>query len=279
MTRTCLAPAKINLCLYVLGKRPDGYHDLAMVMQRVSLCDRITITLVPQPGVQVVCEGVTLSPGEENIAARAASRLLSLAGGRWGAEIVIEKQIPVAAGLGGGSSDAAAVLKELNEMLGLGMSREVLMEEGTRLGADVPFFIFGHTAWATGIGNILTAVDDLLPVWYVLVNPGLAVSTAWVYRSLGLTTKGIETKLPELPRTVPELAVFLHNDLERVTVQRFPVVREIKERLITLGAAGALMSGSGPTVFGIFQSEDVARRAAARLASESSWLVFTVRPI
>jgi 4-diphosphocytidyl-2-C-methyl-D-erythritol kinase len=275
-----LAPAKINLCLHVLGRRPDGYHEVAMIMQRVSLCDRLEMTLTSEPGVRVVCPGVELPPDSENIAARAARSLLALAGDRCGVKIVIDKQIPVAAGLGGGSSDAASVLMGLNDMLELGLDRATLMAEGARLGADVPFFIFGATAWATGIGDRLEKVEDLPPLWYVLVNPGLAVSTAWVYQNLGLTSKIEEAKLPRFSRTLGGVVELLHNDLERVTVSRYPLVARVKEELAARGAAGVLMSGSGPTVFGVFAEEAVARQAAEDLLHRhSDWRVFVVRPV
>jgi 4-diphosphocytidyl-2-C-methyl-D-erythritol kinase len=278
MIRQYLAPAKINLYLHVLGRRPDGYHELAMIMQRVSLYDRLEIALVGRPGVRVVCEGVVLPPGGENIAALAARRLLALAGEKCGVDISIDKRIPVAAGLGGGSSDAAAVLEGLNEMLGLGLSREALMAEGGRLGADVPFFLFQGAAWATGIGDVLEKIEGLPPVWYVLVNPGVAVSTAWVYQNLGLTSVGGAARLPRFSGTAEGLVSLLHNDLESVTVSRFPVVEEIKTMLRNNGASGALMSGSGPTVFGVFAEEASARRAAEAMSAEDAWRVFVVQP-
>ena len=279
MTRTVLAPAKINLCLHVLGKRPDGYHDLAMLMQRISLYDRLEISLGAEPGIRVSCAGVTLPAGDENIAAKAARRMLELAASQDGVEIVIDKRIPVAAGLGGGSSDAAAVLLALNEMLGLNLSRQRLQVEGARLGADVPFFVFGADAWATGIGDVLTAVPPLPRLWYVLVNPQLAVSTAWVYQNLRLTTKGVDVKLPRLLGTGEGLVRLLHNDLETVTIGRHPELAELKARLMSLGATGALMSGSGPTVFGLFADESSARTAAAVLAEDESRCVFVVQPV
>jgi len=279
MTRTVLAPAKINLCLHVLGKRPDGYHDLAMLMQRISLYDRLEISLGAEPGIRVSCAGVALPPGDENIAAKAARRMLELAASQDGVVIVIDKRIPVAAGLGGGSSDAAAVLLALNEMLGLNLSRQRLQVEGARLGADVPFFVFGADAWATGIGDVLTAVPPLPRLWYVLVNPQLAVSTAWVYQNLRLTTKGVDVKLPRLLGTGEGLVRLLHNDLETVTIGRHPELAELKARLMSLGATGALMSGSGPTVFGLFADESSARTAAAVLAEDESRCVFVVQPV
>jgi len=247
-------------------------------MQRITLFDRLRLALSREPGVRVVCPGVELPPQGENIAAQAARRLLELAGESWGVDIVIDKQIPVAAGLGGGSSDAASVLQGMNELLGLGMGREALMAEGGRLGADVPFFLFGADAWATGIGDLLEKIEGLPQIWYVLVNPGLAVSTAWVYQNLGLTSKIEAAKLPRFSRTVEGVSALLHNDLERVTIGRYPLVAEIKEALVARGAAGALMSGSGPTVFGLFADEGAARRAASELQGNVGWRVFVVRP-
>lgn len=279
MTGHFLAPAKINLCLHVLGKRPDGYHDLAMIMQRVSLYDRIDLTLTDSGEVRVVCPGVDLPPDGENIAAKAARRLLELAGVNLGVEIVIDKQVPVAAGLGGGSSDAATVMMGLNELLDLRLDRATLMSEGARLGADVPFFIFQDAAWATGIGDVLEKICDLPPLWYVLVNPGLAVSTAWVYQNLELTSKIQAAKLPRFHRTVEGVVGLLHNDLEPVTAGRYPQVSAIKHELLARGAAGALMSGSGPTVFGVFDAEEDARKAADELQGNPDWRIFIVQPL
>ncbi len=278
MKTTRYAPAKINLCLHVLGKRHDGYHELAMLMQRVSLCDVIEFEVVSTPGVRVCCDRLSLAPGEENIAGRAALLILDRAGNPCGINLCIEKNIPVAAGLGGGSSDAATVLLTLNQLLNMQLSRHRLMELGARLGADVPFFIYENAAWATGIGDQLLMAPLLPAVWYVLVNPGISVSTAQVYRKLGLTSKMDATKLPRFPETLENLVEQLHNDLERVTLADYPVVGEIKQRLLVLGATGVLMSGSGPTVFGVFASEEAASAATAALAY-SSWKVFMVEPV
>lgn len=272
------APAKINLCLHVLGKRNDGYHELAMLMQRVSLYDVIEFEVVPTPGIRVQCDGLTLAPGEENIAGRAASLLLERAGHPWGVHLSIEKNIPVAAGLGGGSSDAATVLLVLNELLGTPCSREQLMELGARLGADVPFFVHETAAWATGIGDRLLEAPQLPAVWYVLVNPGKGVSTAAVYGKLGLTSKIDTSRLPRFPGTPEALVAQLHNDLERVTLVDCPEVGALKQRLLELGAMGALMSGSGPTVFGVFDSKEAASVAAAGLKGEAR-KVFVVEPV
>lgn len=279
MIKSYLAPAKINLCLHVLGKRPDGYHDLAMLMQRISIYDRITLQLSVKPGVRVRCAGVSLDAGQDNIAARAARLLLDSAALNTGVDIDIDKQIPVAAGLGGGSSDAATVLMGLNEMLGLQLSSRQLQEKGVKLGADVPFFIFGHPAWATGIGDVLQRVDKLPPVWYVLVNPGIAVSTAWAYGNLRLTSRRDDLKIPRFSSAVDSLVAILYNDLEQVTVVQHPLIEQVKGRLMAMGAQGALMSGSGSTVFGVFSERSGAEKAAARLQQEPEWRVFVAAPL
>lgn len=273
------SPAKINLCLHVLGKRPDGYHDLAMLMQSLDFGDIVEIELTSQPGeISVVCNGVDLPAGAENIAAKAARRMLALSEKKVGVRIVIEKNIPVAAGLGGGSSNAATTLMGLNDLLGLRLSKEALMAEGVKLGADVPFFIFADRAWATGIGDQLQSVPPLPAVWYVLVNPGIAIATAWAYQNLGLTAPAILTKLPRFPTTVDDLVAILENDLERVTINHHPLLAEIKEELIRLGAKGALMSGSGSTIFGLFTEEVQARTAAETLQNNSNWRIITTKP-
>lgn len=273
------APAKINLCLHVLGKRPDGYHELAMLMQRVSLYDEITLELTAEPGVDVVCDGLVLAAGEENIAARAAQQLLEINNHPGGIRIVIDKRIPVAAGLGGGSSDAATVLTGLNQLLGLGLSRAELMRIGVKLGADVPFFIFGKTAWATGIGDRLQAVAGLPDVCYLLVNPKVAVATKWVYENLVLTSKNDAARLPRFSGQAAELIALLHNDLEAATLPKFPQVQIVKDRLLAAGAQGVLMSGSGATVFGVYPSRSAADAAAGELRSATDWRVFSVQPI
>lgn len=277
--QTFLAPAKINICLHVLGRRADGYHDLAMLMQRVSLYDKISMAFTDSDDIRVHCGGVKLPSGQQNIAERAARALFERVGIHRGLEIVIEKNIPVAAGLGGGSSDAASVLMGLNDMLGLGLTSEELMETGVKLGADVPFFIFKHPAWATGIGDKLERVHGLPPVWYVLVNPGLEVSTGWVYENLRLTSMRDNHRIPRFSGTVKEVVEILHNDLETVTVERFPLIAQVKQQLMGCGADGALMSGSGSTVFGVFTDGEAAQFAAEKMSCQDGWRAFAVRPI
>jgi len=274
------APAKVNYRLDVLGKRADGYHDLRMVMQRVDLCDEIEIALTDLPGIRVTCgssKGVPDGPG--NIAWRAADALVKLSGREVGIDIKIIKKIPVGAGLGGGSSDAATVLMGVNELLDLGLSEERLREIGVKLGADVPFFIFKKPALAEGIGDKLTALERVPSLWVVLVNPGIHVSTAWVYQNLRLTTKAPIAIISGSYSGIAEVCDLLSNDLEPVTCGRFPLLNELKELLIAAGASGSLMSGSGSTVFGLFDDEKAARQTAAEIAKARGWFAVAVRTI
>ncbi len=273
------APAKVNYRLEVLRKRPDGYHDLRMIMQRIDLSDDIEISLDGPAGISVECDSAAVSGGKDNIAWRAAHSLLSYAGRDAGVHISIVKRIPVAAGLGGGSSDAAAVLMGLNQLLEIGCSDEKLMEIGVSLGADVPFFIFKKTALAEGVGEKLSAVEGLPPVWLVLVNPNIHVSTAWVYQNLTLTKRTYDYKLPKFSNKIDDICSILENDLESVTIPRFPVIREIKDRLHECGARGVLMSGSGPTVFSIFDSEEEARRCHGEIDKVDGWASFLARTL
>jgi 4-diphosphocytidyl-2-C-methyl-D-erythritol kinase len=273
------APAKVNYRLDVLGKRADGYHELRMIMQRVDLCDDIEISLSERPGIRVACGRAGVPDGPGNIAWRAADALVKLSGRGVGIDISITKKIPVAAGLGGGSSDAATVLMGVNELLELGLSNERLMEIGVKLGADVPFFIFKKPALAEGIGDQLSALDKVPELWIVLVNPGIHVSTAWVYQNLQLTRKEDAAIVSRSYSSLDEVCAVLSNDLEPVTFGRFPAVRELKEQMITSGARGSLMSGSGSTVFGLFADESGARRAADEIAKSRGWFSVAVRTV
>ena len=273
------APAKINLCLHVLGRRSDGYHELAMAMQRIDIADRLEISLENGSGLKVFCDGQGLDD-RENIGYSAATAFFSAAGLNKQASIRIEKKIPIAAGLGGGSSDAAAVLSGLNSLCEEPLTGPQLIDIAATLGADVPFFLFERPAWATGTGTTLKTLPPLPEVLYLILNPGFSVSTAWVYQSLQLTKSG---ELANLPRfsvsTLPELLDALHNDLEMVTASRYPAIGEMKEFLLSNGAHGALMSGSGASVFGVFSDVDTALAAKASIPSNSSWKAFVARPV
>ncbi|MFO7577281.1 MAG: 4-(cytidine 5'-diphospho)-2-C-methyl-D-erythritol kinase [Pelovirga sp.] len=278
--KTFRSPAKINLCLHVLGRLENGYHALAMAMQRVDLCDEIRLRLMPGGVINCRCGDLALPPGAENIAARAARLVLDAVGTDVGVDIDIDKRIPVAAGLGGGSSNAATVLLGLTEMLDSTLGRGELQELAAQLGADVPFFIFQQPAWATGIGTDLSPLPSLPDVAYLLVNPGIAVSTASVYQSLRLTKGGPLANLPRFSVVTREdLCGALHNDLEAVTLERYPVLQSIKQRLLEEGAMGALMSGSGATVFGVFANLAAAQRVAQRLRADQGWQTYPVSPL
>jgi len=268
------SPAKLNLHLRVLGKRPDGYHDILSLMQRISLCDEMAFS-PKEGGIVLKCPGTSLPEDEGNIVHRAAAAFLNRIGAPSGVEITLDKRIPVAAGLGGGSSNAATTLMTLNEMFQNPLTRAELMAMGSRLGADVPFFIHQKTAWASGIGDHFTEAAPLPPFWYLLINPGFEVSTKRVYQglNLGLTNGAINYSIPRF-YTQADLIRGLANDLEKVTIGLHPVLNRIKALLLESGAEGALMSGSGPTVFGIFTDEGSVLGAQSRLKREGQWSVF-----
>jgi 4-diphosphocytidyl-2-C-methyl-D-erythritol kinase len=271
--------AKINLFLKVLGKRDDGYHDILTLMQRISLSDEMKFS---EKGDRIVvkCPGSDLPEDEGNIIFKAAEALFSYTHQRKGVEITVAKGIPIAAGLGGGSSNAATTLITLNEMMGFNLRREELMEIGGKLGADVPFFILGKTAWASGIGDKLMAADRMPKMWYVLINPGFEVSTKEVYGNLklGLTNDTIKYNMPR-SKPVSQIVDDLANDLEGVSSRLYPSIPQIKERLRAHGALGSLMSGSGPTVFGIFESKISALKAEEELRRVQGDAVFYAHAI
>ncbi len=276
-----LSPAKVNLHLTVLGKREDGYHDIATLMQRISLYDEMTFSLTAG-GINVKCPGSSLPEDERNIVYRAAKAYISYVSYNRGVEIALIKNIPLAAGLGGGSSNAATTLLALNEMLGNSLSKDELIKLGKDLGADVPFFIFGKTAWAFGIGDLLKEAADIPPLWFVLINPGYAVSTKTVYDNLnlGLTKEAINYSIPRF-QIGGNFIEGLKNDLEKVTLKLHPLLNQLKKHLVSCGALGALMSGSGPTVFGIFDKEEKALKARDMLtaAGTGNWRLHIARSI
>ena len=276
------SPAKINLYLNVLGKRPDGYHDLDTLFERVSLFDRIDVSLA-RSGITVRCDSRRAPGGPTNIAYRAAALLLKESGVKKGARISIQKNIPVAAGLGGGSSNAATVLEGLNRLWRLGYSRKKLMALGVSLGSDVPFFLLGaRFARGVGRGEGLKRVSPPagLQIWHCLVKPDFAVSTKEAYSRLkgGLTPPKTDAKmlLHSIHRGQRQaLSKLLTNSLEVTLNKRVTTILKIKHELAAQGALGALMSGSGSSVFGIFKSRKKAARAARYLKKKHKrWQVF-----
>lgn len=283
-TLKLLSPAKINLRLDVLGKREDGYHEIESILTRISLYDEVSLHVEDGEGLEVISSGFAPS-GEGNIAYKAAMAMLNRYSGRVRVRIEITKNIPVAAGLGGGSGNAATVLVGLNQMLGLSLSRDELMEIGLQLGADVPFFIFERPAIARGIGERLEEIQ-LPKLWFVLVNPNIPLSTADVYRGLnlkiGLTKKDFGINMPNSFNGIGIEGVveLLHNDLEEVALRLHPEIGIVKDSVLSSGALRALMSGSGGTVFGLFEDRKEAESALKLLLLEhGDWLSFLAENI
>lgn len=276
-----LSPAKVNLHLRVLRKREDGYHDIATLMQPISLYDEM-IFCPAENGITIHCPGSSVPENEHNTVFRAAAALLSQASCSSGIDITIHKRIPVAAGLGGGSSNAATTLATINDLMGIHYTREKLMTIGANIGADIPFFILGKSAWAFGIGDQLHAVDTIPLLWFVLINPGFEISTKMIYENfnLRLTKRAVKYKCPAL-HTVEDLISELYNDLEKVTLGFHPELQRIKNHLMQNGALGALMSGSGPTVAGIFTEEKEALKAKEAIENirEEEWFVFVAHSL
>jgi len=284
------SPAKINLFLHITGKRPDGYHNLLSLMCGVSLYDDILLAPDPHAGITVKCDHEGVPEDNTNLAHQAADLFFSklgrrpgvpLSGDSGGLRVTIKKKIPVAAGLGGGSSNAATVLTTLNKMYSHPFSNTSLAKMGLSLGADVPFFLSGSPAIAKGIGEQLTPYEKVKDYTILLVCPELSVSTAWVYKNLNLRLTKCEKKLKNFLFGRPEFKAGQHlcNDLESVTTGRYPEILQIKKKLMDLNARGALMSGSGPTVFGVFREPDRAESAYDALAKEGTWRTFITKTL
>lgn len=284
-TMTVKAPAKLNLTLDVLGKREDGYHDMRMVMQSVSLADTVTLTAEPGEGVALSSNLNFLPTDKKNLAVSAALRFQEATGIDLGhLTIQIDKQIPVCAGTAGGSSDAAAVLRGLNELFELGLTPEELARIGEKVGSDVPYCVLGGTALAEGRGEVVTPLPPLPGCWVVMAKPGFPVSTPELFGKLD------GQRLRCHPDTAGMISALEAGDLSAVARRLFNVfeevlpprrreqVEELKLNLLSHGALGASMTGTGPTVFGLFSDEDVAQGAyeAVRDLCRETFLVQTI---
>ncbi len=253
------APAKINLSLDALSKRSDGYHEVEMIMTMVDLADRIDLTETDDGRITVdVSEGFVPSD-QRNLAYQAADLLKKRLNVKKGVSIYITKRIPVSAGLAGGSSDAAATLKGLNHLWQLGLTMDELAELGSEIGSDVSFCVYGGTALSTGRGEIIQSIASPPPFWVILAKPPIGVSTADVYKRLNVNDIQ-RAKTREMIKAIERqdfngICQNLHNVLESVTLDMYPEVRNIKEQMLRFGADGVLMSGSGPTVFGLVEHE------------------------
>ncbi len=260
------AHAKINLALDVVGRRPNGYHDVRMIMQTIQLYDKLTISTISKDAILLKTNLGFLPAGKGNLVYEAAELFFAHTGVRSGVYINLEKHIPVAAGMAGGSADAAATLTGLNELFGTGLTLTQLQELGVRLGADIPFCLQGGTALSEGIGEILTAIPSPPACHVLIVKPNISVSTRFVYENLVLNE---QTRHPDVDGMLvalqqgdyPGIVSRLGNVLADVTEAHHPEVTEIRETMLQLGADGSLMSGSGPTVFGLFSDEQKANEA------------------
>ena len=300
-------PAKINLLLHVKGKREDGYHDIVTVMQAIDLYDELLIEKADN--LELICTSPDIPSDEKNLVYKAAVKLREFTGINEGARISLKKNIPVAAGLGGGSSDAAAALSGLNRLWGLGLTVETLCGLGREIGSDIPFFLRGPTAAGYGRGDELIRLSNETDYWYLLVNPGIMISTAWVYSQVDVSADNIRCNRPpldsenwigplvqpnlELTKEVVHIKIFLpdglrldgnniwlfpYNDLEGVVIRRYPVIKKIKDEMVASGAMCALMSGSGSSVFGVFRDRDSAERAGRNM-QHYEWRTWIVKAL
>lgn len=257
------ALAKINLGLDVVRKREDGYHEVRMIMQTIHLFDRLEITR-NQSGQITISTNLTFLPtNENNLVYKAAALLRDEFQIKDGIDVKLHKHIPVAAGMAGGSTDAAAVLYGMNRIFGLGLSREELMKRGVKLGADVPYCVMRGTALAEGIGEELKALPPMVKCPVLIAKPQIGVSTRFVYENLKLNEKTVHPDIDRLmedirAKNLEAIASDMGNVLETVTIPNYPVIAEIKEHMMEHGALNAMMSGSGPTVFGLFKNSDTA---------------------
>lgn len=274
-------PAKINTLLKVTGRRPNGYHELVSIMIPVEIFDLLEFEILQEKAIWIQSTGYPVPNDEKNLVHRAARSFLSRTGISHGVSIRLEKNIPVAAGLGGGSSDAAATLLMLNRVNSMPLTESDLREIAVELGADVPFFLNCKPSLATGIGEIIEPLEGWPEFWYVIVTPPIRISTMWVYQNLKLelTTKSSDCILANFRSETFKVANVLENDLENVTCAKFPIINTLKKLLVDAGAKGAMMSGSGPSVFGLFSSLANAADAEKFLISQNMGDVFLAKSI
>ncbi len=264
------ARAKINLSLDVLGKREDGYHDVRMVMQTIGIYDRLIITKIPEDEIRIQSNLFYLPINENNLIYKAAKLLKDEFGFSGGVDVNLNKFIPVAAGMAGGSTDAAATLFGINKIYELGLSQNKLMELGVQIGADVPYCIMRGTALAEGIGEQLSRLKPVPHMWIVVAKPPINISTKLVYEQLDMNDIIYHPNVNKMiqainKESIEEIAANMGNVLERVTIPLYPIIDSIKNDMLSHGAINAMMSGSGPTVFGIFPNERTALNCQAYL--------------
>ena len=273
-----LSPAKVNVFLKITGQRIDGYHELLTVFVPVSLYDKLIISK-SEKGLEVYYRGREIPNNQNNLVSRAAISFFEKTGIKKGIKITLIKNIPISSGLGGGSSNAATTLKGLNQLWPNALSKEDLEKLALSLGADVPFFLLQKPAMARGIGEILQPIENFPSLWYVIVSPNLMISTAWTYErfKLNLTNNRNQNKMSSFKKNIFNIPELLFNDLERVTLVKYPFLSSIKESLLQVGALGALMTGSGPSIFGLFDSAKKAQKARNILKTYDKGDVFVVK--
>lgn len=267
--------AKINLGLDVLGKREDGYHEVRMIMQTIRMYDQLDMRKSVEPGIHLTTNKKYIPVDENNLVWRAAKLMMDTCGIMEGVSIHLHKVIPVAAGMAGGSSDAAATLVGMNRLFHCGLSKEKLMELGVQIGADVPYCVLRGTALAEGIGEKLTVLPPMPDCWILIGKPGISVSTKYVYTTLDLNTDTVHPDIDGMKKALEDGNLYgiterMGNVLQDVTIPAYPEVERIKKQMKTLGAVNAMMSGSGPTVFGIFDNEEKAQEACQKLRESGS---------
>lgn len=264
------ALAKINLGLDVVRRRDDGYHEVRMIMQTINLFDRLEIKKIKESAIKIHTNLFFLPVNENNLVYKAAKLLIDEFGIQEGVSVGLTKKIPVAAGMAGGSTDAAAMLFGMNRLFGLGLSKKQLMERGVKIGADVPYCIMRGTALAEGIGDKLSPLPAMVKCPVLIAKPQISVSTKFVYQNLKLDDKTVH---PDIDRLIEDIrnkdlkAVSDHmgNVLESVTIPNYPVISQIKEQMMDSGAVGSMMSGSGSTVFGLFDDSRTAQLAFGKI--------------
>lgn len=274
------AYAKINLSLDVVRRREDGYHDLEMIMQQIGICDIIRVEETEGSEIEISADGGNIPTDSDNIVYKISYTLKERFNIGKGVRIHIEKNIPVAAGLAGGSTDAAAVMMILNEIWNLDMDKDEMTDIAKNIGADIPFFFYGKTALAEGIGEKITPLSDFSGRKILLVNPGVPVNTGHVYKNLKLDENLKRPDNKELIEFIEngetqKLAENMANVLESVTIAEHPVIDEIKKEMMDCGALGSMMSGSGPTVFGIFDKDSTIETAYERMKEKYKTALIT----
>ncbi|MCJ7508168.1 MAG: 4-(cytidine 5'-diphospho)-2-C-methyl-D-erythritol kinase [candidate division Zixibacteria bacterium] len=275
-----LSFAKINLCLYVLGKRKDGYHQIVSVIQAIDLADKLELTKTASD-IKIECDNANLPSDRRNLAYQAASAFFKKSKIKGGVKLKLYKKIPLASGLGGGSSNAAFVLEGLNQLYQTDLSKEELSFLGAKIGSDVPFFFSEGQALVKGRGEIVQNIDIFDKYWLVLIKPNFEISTVQAYKALkiGLTTKPGEVNLKICREKLSFFSAISswENHLEMVVLKEYPIIKNIKETLINSGAVKASMSGSGPTVYGLFETESQAEEVKDKIG-KGDWQTYLTRP-